>query len=420
MRQITINNNLFAVGFQWASSKMLNLQQIRQEAKKQDPAFDVVAFRQRQYGYAVSDGHPEAWLGVRSLAASMRMPATSFLGLFCLHDSDGEFWWVCAFSHGIILGMGDQVFSNREDAEKWILSLRGLLDCEFDEKIICNSVDDSLKWLSPFIKYGVFGRISGRANGYLISLYRTEKQRKKIILLLFCGIVILICIIFIKKFLDHQAGKRAMEAARIAIINKEKRKKEILSNPEQYFEKKWLSVQPFKKSIICGLNAMLALPMFESGWALERAIYDGKTITINWNYTPEADFIHLPQNSKIESPTKIISHIATIGIKTTNRDDISLLNRDQCTRLLYHGVQTLGAHLKLNMNPPEKKKIDDIEISSPWMRWQWELTGIPAAAIIDKLFPETITQLPSITLESIIFEKNTWTMKGAVYVDTRN
>jgi len=419
MRRITINNNLFAVGFQWSTGKVFNLQQVRQEAKKQDPALDIVAFRQRQYGYAASEGHPEVWHRVRSLAACLRMPATSFLGLFCLDDSDGEYWWVCAFFHGLILGMGDQVFVNRDDAEKWILSLRGLLDCEFDEKIICNSVEDSLKWLSPYIKNGALGWISGRANGYLFSLYRTDKQRKNFIVILFCIIIIIVCILFIKKFLDHQAGKRAVEAARIAIINKEKRKKEILANKEQYFEKKWLAEQPFKDSIFGGLNAMLALPMFESGWALERAIYDGKTITINWNYTPGADFIHLPKDIKIESPTKVISHIAIINKKNL-RKDLHLLNHDQCTKLLYHGVQSLGAHLKLKMNPPETKKIDDIEISSPWMRWQWELTGIPAAAIIDKSFPDTIMQLPAIVLESIVYEKNTWTMKGTVYVDTQN
>ena len=418
MRRVVINNRHWAVGLQWfMGNAKQTAPDLRRAAGKLDHSLDMVAYRQRQYGFAASGGAARDWLGVRALAAAVRMTSPSFLGLFCLADEDGEFWWVFAISQSLIVGMGDQVFPNRPEAEEWIQSLKGLLDSDFAETATCATLDESLLWLTPLISAGPFSRLRSR-NGYLQPLQPIPGQRRKLAALGSLAAVLLLGGYGAKLFLAHQAGKKAMEATRVAMVNKEQRRQELLAHPERHFPQPWTTAPEMHELVSCGIKALLTLPIAASGWVLERAVFDGEAVIVTWGHKPGADYVHLPLSARIETPQKAISRLP-IPKRREQRTPSPLLTQEQCTRLLYQGTQLMGARLRLVYNAPEKKRVDNVEIIAPWARAQWELSDVPAAMLNDAALPELFTHIPGIMLETISMDKNVWTIKGAVYVATK-
>ncbi len=415
MRRVVINKRRLAVGLQWfMGNAKQTAPDLRRAAGKLDHSLDMVAYRQRQYGFAASGGAVRDWLGVRALAAAVRVTSPSFLGLFCLADENGEFWWVFAISQSLIVGMGDQVFPTRAEAEEWIKSLQGLLDSGFEEIVTCETVDESLHWLTPLISAGPFSRLRGR-NGYLQPLQPVPEQRRMLAVLGGLAAVLLFCGYGVKIFLAHQAGKRAVEAARVAMVNKEQRRKELMEHPERYFPQPWTTAPELQESVSRGVKALFTLPIAASGWVLDRAVFDGGAVVVTWGHKPGADYVHLPFSARIETPQKAISRIPVPGPRV-QRSAEPLLSREECTRLLYQGTQLMGSRLRLVYNSPEKKKVENVEVTAPWARGQWELSDVPAAILNDAALPEIFWKIPGIMLETITLDKNVWVIKGAVYV----
>lgn len=418
MRRVVINKRRWAVGLQWfMGNAKQTAPDLRRAAGKLDHSLDMVAYRQRQYGFAASGGAVRDWLGVRALAAAVRVTSPSFLGLFCLADENGEFWWVFAISQSLIVGMGDQVFQKRAEAEEWIQSLKGLLDSDFAETATCATLDESLRWLTPLISTSPFSRLRSR-NGYLQPLQPMPGQRRKLAALGGLAAILLLGGYGIKLFLAHQAGKKAMEATRVAMVNKEQRRQELLAHPERHFPQPWTTAPEMHELVSRGIKALLTLPIAASGWVLERAVFDGEAVIVTWGHKPGADYVHLPLSARIETPQKAISRLP-IPKRRGQRTSSPLLSQEQCTRLLYQGTQLMGVRLRLVYNPPEKKRVDNVEIIAPWARAQWELSDVPAAMLNDAALPELFTHIPGIMLETISMDKNVWTIKGAVYVATK-
>lgn len=420
MRRVTIHNSRqWAVGLQWfmgTGNAKLTIADLRREAATQDSALDMVAYRQRQYGFAASGGAVRDWLGARALAAAVRVASPSFLGLFALADDDGEFWWVFAMSQSLIVGMGDQVFANRADAEEWIQSLQGLLDSEFGETVTCETVEESLHWLTPLISAGPFSRLRSR-NGHLQPLQPIPGQRRKLAILGSIAVALLLGGYAVKLFFAHQAGKRAMEAARIAMIDREQRKRELLAHPERHFPQPWTTAPDMRLFVSSGIKRLLALPLVASGWELERAVYDGQAVVATWEHKPGADYVHLPPSARIETPKKAVSRIRMPEPQQRDRRTVMpLLSQEACSRLLYQGTQILGSRLRLVFKQPEKKRIDKVEITAPWARGEWELSEVPPAMLRDAVLPEVFFRIPGIMLGSISYKKSAWIIKGTVYV----
>lgn len=415
MRRVVINNSQWAVGLQWImGSAKLSAMELRRNAKKLDPTLDLVAYRQRQHGFAASDGNVQEWVRVRALAASIRVASPSFLGLFCLEDRDREFWWVFAISQSLIVGMGDQVFATRVEADMYIQSLRGLLDNDFADTVTCETFKDSLRWLSPLITSGPLARFR-RGNGYLNPLQPSPGQRRTLAVAGGLAVFLLVGAYGLKAFLDHQAGKRAMEATRAAMLNKEEHRRELMVHPERYFAQSWTTAPTVKESIQNSLGVMLSLPTVASGWALESAICDGHMVTASWAHTPGADYVHLPPASRVESPQKAVSRLSVPASSHPKGPVALLLSREESTQRLYQCTQSMGGRLKLAFNAPEKRVVDEVEIIAPWIRGQWELSEVPAALLLDASLSDALTRMPGMILESIAMEKNNWTFKGAVY-----
>ena len=418
MRRVIISKHQLAVGLQWYMGKSKQtITDLRRAAAKQEGSLDMVAYRQRQYCFGSSGGPVREWLGVRALAASVRVTSPSFLGLFCLEDKDGEFWWVFAMSQGLIIGMGDQVFAKRSDAEEWILSLQGLLESGVAETITCETVDESLHWLTPLISIGPLSRLRGR-NGYLRALQPIPGQRRTLIVLGSILVIGALGGVGVKIFLKQQAGKRAVEAARIAMINKEQRKKELLEHPEKHFPQPWLTAPDVNEFVLRGTRALLEVPIASSGWVLKEALFNGQSVIVTWSHEPGADYVHLPSGAKLTKPQEAVSRIK-IQLHHFEHSKIALFSREECSRLLYQGTQILGAKLRLTFTAPEKKKIDKVEITCPWMKGQWELSNIPDAMLKDAALPGVYNTIPGFVPEAMAFNKNMWILKGAVYVTAK-
>ncbi|EHJ48812.1 Pilin accessory family protein [Solidesulfovibrio carbinoliphilus subsp. oakridgensis] len=416
MRRVIIEQRPWAVGLQWVTGTAKpTIAELRQDASKIDPTLDMVAYRQRQHGFAASGGAVRSWLGVRALAAAVRVTSPSFLGLFCLEDQqEGTFWWVYAVSQALIVGMGDQVFAARAEAEEWIQSLKGLLVTDFEEIVVCETVEDSLRWLTPLISTGPFGRIRSRT-GSLQPLRPVPGQRGRLIVMGSIAGTLLFGGYGLKLFLAHRAGQQAMEAARVAMINKEQRKKELQAHPERYFPQPWVKAPEVGDLVPRGISALLELPTAASGWTLDRAAYDGKAVVATWGHKSGADYVHLPFAAHLETPQKAVSRLPLAG-PFNPRLARPLLSREQCTRMLYDGTQVLGARLRLSYSVPEKKRVENVEVTAPWARGQWELSEIPSAMMLDGGLPEIFTRIPGLILETLALEKTIWVIKGSVYV----
>ncbi|MDQ7830651.1 MAG: type 4b pilus protein PilO2 [Desulfovibrionaceae bacterium] len=417
MRSITLHNRKYAVGIQWfLSNRKLKTSELRQEARH-DESFDMVVFRQRQYGFGSSGGDIRPWRGRRALAAALQVPSPSFLGLFCLEDETGPYWWVFASAQGLILGMGDQAFTSQIEAESWIKSLRGLMDADFEETVTCETPVDSLNWLSPFVPSLPFA-LPSRRRGSLHPLHPVPSQRRNRIVIAAALGILFLGGYGLKLFFDQRAASQAKEAARTAMLNKEQRRREIQAHPEVHFPRPWREASDVRSTLQAIIPVMLSLPTVASGWVIEGAAYDSKTnqISASWGHRPGADYIRLPPSASLETPQKAVTKIAIPQIHQLQGD--ALFMRETASQRLYQSTQVIGGRLKLSWHSPERKSIEGIEIISPWQRGQWELSDVPAAIILDQSFPEAFTGLPGLILEQIFQDKEgRWSLKGVVYAN---
>lgn len=419
MKKIYIHKKPFAVGLHWFTGKTkLSFGDIRRKATQEfrdDEAVDMVCFRQRQFGFGESGGNVRSWKGVRSLAAVLRITSQSFLGLFCLEENGRVFWWVYAMSQSLVVGMGDQIFESKIEAEEWILNLKGLLDSDFEESAFCETVEDSIRWLSPLVPSlpKLFRRTKKRSE-FLQALHSKHGQRLSLALIGVLSVFVLLGVVGVKAFIDHQSGKAAVEAARVALLNKEQRKRELLLNPEKHFLKPWITAPKIHEFTKVGLQNLLKIPLVSSGWVLERAIFDGKSIVAYWGFLFGADYLKLPFNGSLHKPNQAVSK-TSLKLSTPDNSTVKLASRAECTRLFYEGTEVIGAKLNLKFNPPETKKIENIEITCPWMCGEWVLSNIPNAMVLDGVLPNVFLHIPGMVIEEIEFHKDKWNLKGAIY-----
>jgi len=416
MRRITVNDRDYAVGLQW---HLANVKQtstaLRLLSQKEFPDCDMVAFRQRQWAFGASKDQVRDWLGVRALGSAVRIPAASFLGLFCLEDAEGEFWWVFAMSQSLVVGMGDQVFKTRQEADNWINSLRDLLNYEFTDTVVCQTVEESLNWLSPITLSGFsLFMFSSRHNGCLISLKAVPSlQRDRYIAL--GSVLLLILVLYgLKLFWDYRSAKQTVMNTISAKLNIEKHRQNVADHPEMYFPRAWMEAPEVGNNAKTVISAMMALPLSVNGWFLDGASFDGKELDVTWAFRPGADYTHLPLNAHIETPQKLISSYS-LPARPPRSASLALLSRDECTRRLYQCTQLLSGKLELTFQLAEKRIVDGVEILCPWLKGKWEQSSLPTAVVLDSSFPLGFTQMPGLILSGIIFKDGIWTFKGEIY-----
>lgn len=425
MRLVIINKRPWAIGLAWSTRSMSNKfgkketatnfrKRLADNPKNKD--FTVVTLRPGQYGLGTS-GEDTVWQKARSLAASLKITSTSFLGLFQLLDVNGErFWWVYALRSGLISAQSDKIFESREAAEEHIrVSIKELLG-DFEKEVVCESVEKSIAWLSPFLRSWL------PRQGSLVSIRaqhakKQRKQKKKLlIIILILGLII--TGIGVNQFLKHKAGQRALEAARLILRDKEAYRKELMDHPEKFFPTPWMTEpDPTELWSICN-PALLSLPIVASGWVLASATCNETDVIVNWTHQPGASYLVLPPKAKLgKSPQEAISRF-NISAKLKPGTGVpykDLLKRDEISRYFYQLTQETATHLKLSFQEKETKTLNKITIKAPWLVGAWELTNIPTTLLFDSSLANALKQ-PGILLKSIRYNTNVWTLKGETYV----
>lgn len=417
MRMVIINKRSWAVGMDWSSTKLTRLPRPRllELAQKIDPSFDMLAVQQRLYGFGSSGGRPEDWSKARSLAAFIQLPP-SFLGLFCLTDIQGEtFWWVIGRQAGQIVGQGDAVYATRQEGEQELKTLNELLDNSIAEIIVCTEPEQSVAWLAPLLQIGPSAWL--RRRGCLESLLPAPVGRRSW-LRTGIGLGLLLCAgMALNSWLDRQAEQASLEAARLVNLDRAQRRQELLDHPENYFDQSWTKAPLAIDVAEPCMAALLVQPTVANGWLLAEAFCVGRVLTLMWAHQPQADFISLPAHAVLKSPQVAASRmtVSTSRHVRSGQQYPGLLTRETATRHLYQITQQAGARLRLVFQPPEKRSIDKVDLSAPWIKGDWILDSV-SASLLQKELWNALSALPGLTLERISFKVDAWTLQGNIFV----
>lgn len=418
MRLAKIKKRSFAVGLDWyvLEKRHESVNYAKQAAKIAEDTggeiLDMVALRPRQYGFGSSRGEA-AYAKARALAASLNISG-SFLGVFRFSDIGGDYWWVCAIKQSLVSAMGDKIF---ESEEKALASLPGIRDIlgDFDQEVICDTVEKSTEWLSPLLIPDYLGR------NRLRPVHGGPARAGTLKKFLLASGLILALVYGINTFLDWRTAQEAMRLAQSTIINKEKRKRELLAHSEEHFPRPWERAQPVSDFLHLCRNSMLAQPTIDNGWLLDAVSCDGKTLTVNWKHGPGATYAMLPSHSRLTSSKTAVAHSQLSGQpggKMQPADYREFLGRDTVQRYLYQITQDAGLLLKFSgFGAPDKKIVEGIELTAPWIRGKWELTQIPPSLLLDSSFFKTLELLPGLTLTGFGYAKNIWSLKGEIYAN---
>lgn len=417
MRMVIINKRPWAVGLDWSSTRMEKLSRPRllDMAQKIDPSFDMMAVQRRLYGFGSSGGRPEDWMKARSLAAFIPLPP-SFLGLFALQDVRGEaFWWVIGRQNGQNVGQGDAVYATRREAEQELKSLNELLDNSIAEVVILDDPAHSLSWLAPLLRVGPGAAL--RRRGRLESLKEAPRHVPSSVLRMGLALGLLIGGgLTFNAWQTHQTEQASLESARLAKLDREQRRRELLAHPENYFEQTWTQAPPAMDVAVPCMQALLAQPTVANGWLLSEASCTGRAVSVTWAHQRQADYLSLPRNATLKSPQLAVSRmtLTTARKARVGQRYPHILTREGATLHLYQITQQVGARLRLTFQKPEKRSIDKVELSAPWIKGEWTLSAVPGSLLRDALW-SALSAVPGLTLDRVSFKNEAWALQGNIY-----
>lgn len=417
MRLVKLGGHLWAAGLDWfqVSSKKRDLSQLRNEALKLKAEADIpdmAAIRPRQYGFGFSAGIA-GYRAANPLAGGIRLPSSSFLGVFHLKDIQGEsFWWVCAVRQGLISGQGDTICGSREEAEKQLAMLTDLLG-GFDEQVACATWTESEAWFTPLLTY--------RRTARLRPLTGNSCFRRRLIAAGLAACLLLAGSIGLRAYMFHKEEQQALLASRQQAQAREQRRADLLAHPERQFPMPWTTAQPIRQTARECFDSMFSLPLSLGGWHLAGARCDGHTLTAFWDFQQGGDYRLLPPDAVLETSTRARSTVRLVSAPVGTRRDgdfRSLSNTAHIRRHFYQLTANIGAHLsRFDFEKPEKTVVDKMELVAPWVRGFWELSGVPDALARDGSLAAAL-DVPGLIVTGVEYEHG-WILKGEVYATPR-
>jgi hypothetical protein len=408
---VTINKRRFAVGLWWqvldGQARISRKERLAQAKAKAgefgEAGYDMVVFRERQYGLGTSVGK----LGrIPSLACALveRSPE-SWIGLFRL---DENLWWVCAVGKRIIAGDGDQVFQSLDEARAHYDNLKSLTTWESDTCL--EDVEQSLEHILGLIKQ----------RERIEPLY--PKSYKKPVLVLVLAMIL--SGVGLHHYLEYK-GEQARQRAREALLESQEKaaanKEAIQNQPERYFSKIWLDSplpSAFGKK---AFEQILTTPVFDAGWRLDSVAIDPTDAVQTWRHEAQASFACLPTNASLDkNPTQATARFPLPAVNAT-RKERSLFRRQDATSCLYQLTQILGARLSVSWADSEEKEIEDrllsapVRVRCPWISGSYSISSIPDSPSVQDMF-HTLDRIPGLVVGNITWKNNQFTVEGTVYV----
>ncbi len=415
-RLVEIAGRPYLAGLWWqirsggSAGKKLMLKSARETAAQfEGEAYTHAALRAEQYGLTSHEG--EAWPAKTvSLAAALRpVGHDAFLGVFCLGSAE-PFWWLCGILRGLVVADGDEIFASKEEALVAAGSLRLMLESVGLTEVVLDTPEASRDYLAPLL--GV--------ETPLLGLFQKERPWPLLIgaaaaLLFFLGVGLSWIYGAYQELQEERQRERQL-------AEKEALRQDVLTHPEKYFRTEWLTAPPFTASGAQCATALLALPVSEKAWRLEEAVCGpAGRLTVSWAHQKGASFVHLPAGAILAEPERATSDSALSPLPGPLSAPGPLLTRSGATAALYELTQNLSAQLLVSWEPPEEFRIDEkTTLPAPWQRGQFELSRLPAAALLGGDLFAALERHPGSILASLTRNNNDLIIKGYIYALTKN
>lgn len=408
MNLVQVNGTSYVVNLWWqvrvgSVSRNTILLAARETARElQGEAFTCVAIRPHQYGLGAN--MPEA-LGFPALATALRPQVQAqqgFLGVFRLNTG----WWVCGISRGSIAASGDRLFADEADARAHLRQLRDLFGAS--EEVVCESIEASEQYLLPLL-------VKDSLTAAVELLFPDPSRRRWLLRGGVLALVVLMAGYGGKWLWDAKVQESAIINARQLMQSKESRRREILADPGSHFEQSWLTAPPVLAVRGQCLPELMAVPLSASGWALDSALCRPSGLTLQWGHRPGASYTRLPQDARLADPKKAMTSrkLATLSPRGT---DAPLITKDEAIARLYENTRRMSCRLKLNWAAPEKKTVDEVEVTAPWVRGNWQFEAVPSVLLVDVF--HLLSTIPGLSVSEIVLDKS-WTVKGVVYATVK-
>lgn len=411
MQTVSINGKSYVAGLWWQVADSTGkgrrkdmLAAARLSASQQpDEGYNAVLLRKHQFGL----GRVDTFQPLPALAASLRPKDLPFVGVFRVTgDNIGPLWWVCAITKGgIIAGDGDMLYEDRDTAMQRVASLLpifGNIPITYD----CLSLDDSTAALVPLL----------HPDGKLERLYADPRQKN----LRFAAMALIVGAGIGYYAYDYYADLKAEQnrkAQMLALQQAQQGKRtEAQKNIEQYFTKHWEKLPTVQSVAEQCLSVAYVVPAVAQGWLLDTIQCQANNLVLTWVHAQGASYTALPDKALLHanSPTKAVAtHAFTKQAPARGPLSRPLYSKAQATGFLYQATQDIGAVLRLQWGSPESREVEGMSLNAPWVRADWELASIPNVGLAELI--ALLDVLPALTLESILLQNNTWTLKGAIY-----
>lgn len=414
MQIITLQGKQYAAGLWWQvptdtyTGRRELLQSARHSAAQQtDDKFNCVVLRKYQFGlgaFPLPKFQP-----LPALAAALRPKELPFLGLFCLPNDDiGPLWWVCCITKsGIIAGDGDKLYDDKNIALHRVRSLQAMFgDIPINHE--CNTSEESVKALAALL----------HSEDKLERLY-TDPQQKRLGLAALAVLTFFLGGIYAYDYYTTQQAEQLRQAQMLALQKaRESKRFDAQNNLTRYFSKDWEKAPTVRAVADQCLPALYATPAVAHGWVLDSATCQRGSQINTWVHTPGASYVLLPDGAvlQIKTPTQALSthnlHLLAPRPTTTEQ---KLSSQAQISGQLYQITQDIGATVRLQWANAESKEVEGVVLVAPWVRCSWELASVPNAALAELV--TALGNVPSLTIETITMQKNTWILKGYVYAN---
>lgn len=430
MERVSLNGTTFAVGLHWqppVKRRFLGRKALMDMAEGLDAGYDVSTIRRCpggiQAGFGTVGDDWREYAKTPALCTCLDVPQ-SFLGLFSLRAVDGSLlWWLHLRVDGVVAEPGDKIFSNGEDAAKWLEAMRNVSDIEPET---CDSPMQSAEWLAEHIHYRQVDKWI-LSKGQITSLNRIA-SRSTVRSFVVSSALLMVCIgagIAWSQYREQAALAKAQADRQERL----QRKAEMEQYPERFFSPDWQHRPLAIDFASMCLPAMMRVPLAANGWQFNSVTCDGKKVAVAWGHEGGADFTRPPEGARLDEKDMRIARSATplpSSIRVSRPDGPGsdyrlLLSRDEVLGLLAEITQSTGTKLAApNFQAAKSRTIDKVTIHSPWREATWELSEVPdplleAAPGEDgiSLFA-MLSEIPGLTIDTITFQDG-WRIKGKVY-----
>lgn len=412
MKIVHLNGKPYAVNLWWqvptnseSPKALMEAARMLADTLADTETFNCASLRDNQFGLGLC--HTAKVPHIPALAASVRPQlrmAQGFLGIFRLDEG----WWVCVITHDsnqkpFVAADGDRLFDTEDEARAHAQNLRHLLnDCD---EPFCVTPEESRTFLEPLLEDAA----------KLVRLHTDPAFIRKM-LWGTAGVLCLGLLLFGVKWLwDARIQDSALKNARQLMQSKDSRRREILADSGQHFPRSWLGAPAVLAVSGQCLPELMAVPLSGNGWALESAICRPDMLLTTWNHRPGASFTRLPHEARLKNK-KQAEGKRKLPLPASRGHDDPLLSQETASSRLYEIARLLRCRVNPNWESPDKKVVEEVEVTAPWVRGKWTMEAVPSALLEDAF--TLLSRIPGLSVSEILFDRS-WTVKGDVYANLK-